>query len=103
VSQHLAKLRLAGLVTVRREGTFAYYAPADAHVRRLLHEALFHAALGLGDHADRVIGRCSIRVDERPAAPGGGQAFLPLEEAGAPSGTRTPNPLIKSQLLCQLS
>lgn len=24
-------------------------------------------------------------------------------EDGAPSGTRTPNPLIKSQLLCQLS
>jgi hypothetical protein len=24
-------------------------------------------------------------------------------ENGAPSGTRTPNPLIKSQLLCQLS
>jgi len=46
VSQHLAKLRLAGLVTVRREGTFAYYAAADAHVRRLLEEALFHA-----DHA----------------------------------------------------
>ena len=43
VSQHLAKLRLAGLVTVRREGTFAYYAAADAHVRRLLDEALFHA------------------------------------------------------------
>jgi DNA-binding transcriptional ArsR family regulator len=46
VSQHLAKLRLAGLVTVRREGTFAYYAAADEHVRRLLDEALFHA-----DHA----------------------------------------------------
>ena len=46
VSQHLAKLRLAGLVTVRREGTFAYYAAADAHVRSLLDEALFHA-----DHA----------------------------------------------------
>ena len=27
----------------------------------------------------------------------------PLVEGGAPSGTRTPNPLIKSQLLCQLS
>ena len=27
----------------------------------------------------------------------------PLVEDGAPSGTRTPNPLIKSQLLCQLS
>ena len=26
VSQHLAKLRLAGLVNVRREGTYAYYA-----------------------------------------------------------------------------
>ena len=46
VSQHLAKLRLAGLVTVRREGTFAYYAAADTHVHRLLDEALFHA-----DHA----------------------------------------------------
>lgn len=46
VSQHLAKLRLAGLVTVRREGTFAYYAAANSHVQRLLDEALSHA-----DHA----------------------------------------------------
>ncbi|MEJ7846405.1 MAG: metalloregulator ArsR/SmtB family transcription factor [Acidimicrobiales bacterium] len=51
VSQHLAKLRLAGLVTVRREGTFAFYSMADAHVGQLLEEALFHA-----DHA----------VDHRP-------------------------------------
>ena len=50
VSQHLAKLRLAGLVTVRREGTFAYYAAADTHVRKLLNEALFHA-----DHATNKI------------------------------------------------
>ena len=42
VSQHLAKLRLAGLVTVRREGTFAYYAAANTHVQRLLDEALSH-------------------------------------------------------------
>lgn len=48
VSQHLAKLRLAGLVKGRREGTFVYYSAADIHVRRLLDEALFHA-----DHADR--------------------------------------------------
>lgn len=47
VSQHLAKLRLAGLVKGRREGTFIYYGAADAHVRALLAEALFHA-----DHAD---------------------------------------------------
>ena len=42
VSQHLAKLRLAGLVTVRREGTFAYYAAANDHVQALLDEALSH-------------------------------------------------------------
>jgi DNA-binding transcriptional ArsR family regulator len=48
VSQHLAKLRLSGLVKGRREGTFVYYSAADVHVRRLLDEALFHA-----DHTDR--------------------------------------------------
>jgi DNA-binding transcriptional ArsR family regulator len=47
VSQHLAKLRLAGLVKGRRQGTFVYYSAADVHVRRLLAEALFHA-----DHVD---------------------------------------------------
>lgn len=41
VSQHLAKLRLSGLVHGRREGTFIYYTAADDHVRRLLTEALF--------------------------------------------------------------
>ena len=48
VSQHLAKLRLAGLVTGRREGTFVYYSAANNHVRGLLAQALFHA-----DHIDR--------------------------------------------------
>lgn len=48
VSQHLAKLRLAGLVRGRRDGTHVYYSAADVHVRNLLAEALFHA-----DHADR--------------------------------------------------
>ena len=45
VSQHLAKLRLARLVTVRREGNRIYYAVESPHVRRLAEEALFH-----GDH-----------------------------------------------------
>src|SRR3954452_1385595 len=44
VSQHLAKLRLAGLVEGRREGTFIYYTAASAHVRALLTEALGQAA-----------------------------------------------------------
>lgn len=48
VSQHLAKLRLAGLVHGRREGTHMYYAAGSSHVRALLNEALFHA-----DHTDR--------------------------------------------------
>lgn len=48
VSQHLAKLRLAGLVKGRREGTFVYYSAADSHVKTLLDQALFHA-----DHLDR--------------------------------------------------
>ncbi|WP_232549475.1 ArsR/SmtB family transcription factor [Propioniciclava soli] len=43
VSQHLSKLRLAGLVTSRREGAFVFYSASDAHVRRLLGEALSHA------------------------------------------------------------
>lgn len=59
VSQHLAKLRLAGLVDSRREGTFIYYSATDPHVRRLLAEALSHAehttgvAKGTGRHAYR--------------------------------------------------
>jgi len=48
VSQHLAKLRLAGLVHGRREGTFMYYAAGSNHLRALLEEALFHA-----DHTER--------------------------------------------------
>ena len=42
-SQHLAKLRLAGLVTTRREGRRVLYSARGAHVRRLIAEALFHA------------------------------------------------------------
>ena len=48
VSQHLAKLRLAGLVDSRRDGTFIYYSATDAHVHRLLAEALSHAEHATG-------------------------------------------------------
>ncbi|QKW49980.1 ArsR/SmtB family transcription factor [Streptomyces buecherae] len=43
VSQHLAKLRLAGLVQARKEGRHAVYALRDGHLRRLVVEALQHA------------------------------------------------------------
>lgn len=53
VSQHLAKLRLAGLVRVRREGRRAVYGVRGGHVRRLLGEALDvadHRVTGAPDH-----------------------------------------------------
>lgn len=53
VSQHLAKLRLARLVKTRRQGTFVYYLVENAHVRRLVEEAVQHAdhvVRGLEDH-----------------------------------------------------
>ena len=53
VSQHLAKLRLAGLVNARREGNRIFYAATTEHLRRLVEEALFHAdhiVQGLPDH-----------------------------------------------------
>jgi DNA-binding transcriptional ArsR family regulator len=45
-SQHLAKLRLAGLVRHRRVGRQVLYRADNSHVKRLLREALHHA-----DHA----------------------------------------------------
>ncbi|MFF5225102.1 ArsR/SmtB family transcription factor [Dactylosporangium sp. NPDC000521] len=43
VSQHLAKLLLAGLVNTRRDGRRVLYRAAGGHVRRLVTE-VFHAA-----------------------------------------------------------
>jgi DNA-binding transcriptional ArsR family regulator len=42
-SQHLAKLRLAGLVEGTRDGRRVRYALRGSHVRNLLREAMFHA------------------------------------------------------------
>ena len=42
-SQHLSKLRLAGLVEGVRDGRRIVYRIRGGHVRRLLEEALFHA------------------------------------------------------------
>ena len=42
-SQHLSKLRFAGLVEGNRDGRRVVYRLRGAHVRSLLTEALFHA------------------------------------------------------------
>ncbi|MFV0137278.1 ArsR/SmtB family transcription factor [Streptomyces sp. HMX87] len=49
VSQHLARLRLAGLVETRKEGRRVVYALRDGHLRRLVGEALNVADHRLGD------------------------------------------------------
>ncbi|PZT70652.1 transcriptional regulator [Streptomyces sp. SW4] len=50
VSQHLARLRLAGLVQTRKEGRRVVYSLRDGHLRRLVGEAL-----NVADH--RLAGR----------------------------------------------
>jgi DNA-binding transcriptional ArsR family regulator len=51
VSQHLARLRLAGLVVTRKDGRRVIYALGHGHLRRLVGEAL--------SVADHQIGRLS--------------------------------------------
>jgi len=53
VSQHLAKLRLAGLVRTRRDGNHIFYAAENAHVERLAAEALFQAGVPAEGHSRR--------------------------------------------------
>jgi DNA-binding transcriptional ArsR family regulator len=53
VSQHLAKLRMTGLVSTRREGRRVLYRARGGHVRRLLAEALeaaAHVVTGAPEH-----------------------------------------------------
>ena len=53
VSQHLAKLRLARLVTTRRQANQVFYRIENAHVRQLVQDAIYqaeHAAGGIPEH-----------------------------------------------------
>ena len=42
-SQHLARLRLAGAVDVRKDGRRSLYSIRGVHLRRVIAEGLFHA------------------------------------------------------------
>lgn len=48
VSQHLAKLRLARMVTTRHDGTKVFYRLVDEHARQLVTDAIFQAEHTLG-------------------------------------------------------
>jgi len=61
VSQHLAKLRMTHLVKVRRDGNKVFYAAENAHVLRLVEEALFHS--------DHVMREVPDHHDDTPSLP----------------------------------
>lgn len=53
VSQHLAKLRMARLVSTRRDGTTIFYSVQNSHVAQLVTDAVFnaeHAGPGVPAH-----------------------------------------------------
>lgn len=52
VSQHLAKLRLARIVSSRQDGTRVFYRLANEHARQLVSDAIFQAEHTI-DHAPR--------------------------------------------------
>lgn len=52
ISQHLAKLRLGGLVTTRRVGRRVHYTARHGHIRRLVTETLYAADHHVSDRPD---------------------------------------------------
>jgi DNA-binding transcriptional ArsR family regulator len=48
VSQHLAKLRLAHIVSTRQDGNRVFYSLANEHARQLVADAIFQAEHTLG-------------------------------------------------------
>lgn len=65
VSQHLAKLRLARIVTTRRDGTHVFYRLTNEHARQLVADAIFqaqHALDGIPAH-HRASQRAAIELE----------------------------------------
>ena len=48
VSQHLAKMRLARIVSTRQEGTRIFYRLENEHAAQLVRDAIFQAEHSLG-------------------------------------------------------
>ncbi|MCJ1709479.1 metalloregulator ArsR/SmtB family transcription factor [Microbacterium sp. VKM Ac-2923] len=60
VSQHLAKLRMARMVSTRREGTTVFYRLTDEHASQLVIDAV--------KQAEHVLGQPSHHAPEQPPA-----------------------------------
>lgn len=65
VSQHLAKLRLAGMVRTRRQGNQVFYRVENEHVGQLVEDAIFHAEHAADDFPQHH--RSDRHIDELPA------------------------------------
>lgn len=50
VSQHLAKMRLARMVTTRQHGNRVFYKLANEHTKQLVTDAIFQAEHALGNN-----------------------------------------------------
>lgn len=64
VSQHLAKMRLARIVSTRQDGTRIFYRLANEHAQQLVADAIFQAEHSLGGtphhHRDADVSRTSV-------------------------------------------
>ncbi|WP_270351994.1 ArsR/SmtB family transcription factor [Microbacterium testaceum] len=60
VSQHLAKLRMARMVSTRREGTTVYYRLTDEHASDLVIDAVKQAEHVLGQQPHHHIEQASV-------------------------------------------
>jgi predicted transcriptional regulator len=90
VSQHLARLRTAGLVTSRREGTRIYYRAADDHVRTLLEGAFLTAQATQAqaeDPADARTAKAGAKAEAKAAAPAKSRKAPIRGSTGAVSST----------------
>jgi DNA-binding transcriptional ArsR family regulator len=66
VSQHLSRLRHAGMVEVRRVGTYAYYRACDDHISRIVSDLVDHTTEELAAQA-QVNALRAVRAQPHPA------------------------------------
>lgn len=75
VSQHLAKLRLARLVSTRRQGTQVFYRLDNSHVRQLIEDVIYnaeHAGTEVPQHHRADVGVTALAASNGAAQGGGG-------------------------------